>query len=250
MNDDHDEFGFIILRHVNSVETDRYWQTCYDCIRTFYPENQILIIDDSSAAAFLSTNKRCYKTMVINSEFPKRGELLPYHYFLQTEGRLFTTAVMLHDSMFINRHIDFSSAVQKKKCRKLWSFATHQWDDAVLERAMIRSFDVDGALLPFYDAKQWTGCFGAMTVVRYDYLKAVVGRYDFVSALLPVVQDRRHRCALERVLACVLEIHDPAAASALLGDIGEYCSCDLTYAFYLQHRHELALPIVKVWTGR
>jgi hypothetical protein len=241
------QVGFIILRHVVSVETDMYWQTCYDCIREFYPENQIMIIDDGSMAAFLSTNKRCYKTMVINSEFPKRGELLPYHYFLQTEGRLFTTAVMLHDSMFINRYIDFDGV---QKYRKLWNFADHQWDDAVLERDMIRSFDVDGALLPFHDTLKWSGCFGAMTVVRYDYLKAVVGRYDFVSALMPIVQDRSHRCALERVLACVLEIHDTVAEPALLGDIHTYCPWGLTYAFYLNNRNKLALPIVKVWTGR
>ena len=37
--------GFIILRHVNSKSTDRYWKRSYDCVRKFYPENEIVIID-------------------------------------------------------------------------------------------------------------------------------------------------------------------------------------------------------------
>ena len=40
--------GFIILRHVNSELTNKYWVNCYNCIRRHYPENKILIIDDNS----------------------------------------------------------------------------------------------------------------------------------------------------------------------------------------------------------
>ena len=44
-NEDND-FGFIILRHVNSKQTDYYWKECYRCIRKLYPTQKIVIIDD------------------------------------------------------------------------------------------------------------------------------------------------------------------------------------------------------------
>lgn len=28
-----DDFGFIVLRHVNDQRTSQYWVHCYDCIR-------------------------------------------------------------------------------------------------------------------------------------------------------------------------------------------------------------------------
>jgi hypothetical protein len=97
--------GFIILRHVNSELTNRYWVNCYHCIRRHYPENTILIIDDNSNPQYISA-EILYKTLIINSEYHKRGELLPYYYYLQ--HRLFDSAVILHDSVFINQYIDFS----------------------------------------------------------------------------------------------------------------------------------------------
>ena len=32
------EYGFIILRHVNSSLTNQYWIKCYNSIRNFYKE--------------------------------------------------------------------------------------------------------------------------------------------------------------------------------------------------------------------
>ena len=40
--------GFIILRHVINETTNKYWNHCYDCIRKYYPEDRILIIDDNN----------------------------------------------------------------------------------------------------------------------------------------------------------------------------------------------------------
>ena len=46
-----------------------------------------------------------YKTFIIQNDFPKRGELMPYYYYLH--NKLFDTAVIIHDSVFINKYIDF-----------------------------------------------------------------------------------------------------------------------------------------------
>ena len=69
--------GFIILRHVNNAVTNEYWIYSYNCIRKLYPENEIMIIDDNSKYQFV-TPINLYKTSIIQSEYPKRGELLPY----------------------------------------------------------------------------------------------------------------------------------------------------------------------------
>ena len=58
--------GFIMLRHVNSISTNKYWIYSYDCIRKYYPDNTILIIDDNSNYEFI-TKKNLYKTIIINS---------------------------------------------------------------------------------------------------------------------------------------------------------------------------------------
>ena len=47
-------FGFIMLRHVNSEETNKYWIESYSCIRSLYPDNMIIIIDDSSNYVFIT----------------------------------------------------------------------------------------------------------------------------------------------------------------------------------------------------
>ena len=42
------DYGFIITRHVNSEKTNKYWNNAIICIRTFYPQKKIVIIDDNS----------------------------------------------------------------------------------------------------------------------------------------------------------------------------------------------------------
>ena len=75
--------GFIILRCVRSKDCKDYWIECYDAIRRFYPLNKILIIDDFSNYEFIDTNKILINTLIIQSEFKGRGELLPYYYYLR-----------------------------------------------------------------------------------------------------------------------------------------------------------------------
>ena len=93
-----EKIGFIILRHVSNNITNEYWKECYSCIKRFYPKNRILIIDDNSDYAYV-TDDPLDNTMIIRSEYTKRGEYLPYYYYLKTN--FCETAVILHDSVFI-----------------------------------------------------------------------------------------------------------------------------------------------------
>jgi len=198
MNQPHtNEVGFIILRNVNSELTNNYWMHCYDCIRKFYPENAILIIDDNSNHKFIK-EKELYKTTIIHSEYPKRGELLPYYYYLH--NKLFDTAVILHDSVFINKEID----ITVDKYKFLWEFDSKVQPQIEDERKMIKLFD-DVELLNFYENRPaWYGCFGCMAIITHDYLTYINSKYD-ISKLLDCVLTRYNRCSLERVLACMLQ---------------------------------------------
>jgi len=157
--------GFIILRHVNSAKTNIYWQTCYDNVRQFYPENDIIIIDDNSNYKYV-TNKELYKVKIIKSEYHGRGELLPYYYYLS--NKLFDVAFIIHDSVFIQNNID----LRVDKYKITWDFE-HHWDQIEDETNMIKLFK-DENLLYFYQNKSlWVGCFGAMTTITHDFLTQV-----------------------------------------------------------------------------
>lgn len=238
MEDDlkHKTIGFIILRHVNSQETNKYWKHCYECIRKFYPENVILIIDDNSNCEYIS-NINLYKTIIVYSEHHKRGELLPYYYFLQF--KLFDTAVILHDSTFINQYIDFT--VDKYKI--IWEFE-HGCDQIEDETKMIKAFN-NKELLDFYEDKSlWKGCFGGMSIITHDFLTSVNNKYD-ISKLLNSILTRYNRMSFERVIACLLQ--KEYKKEILLGNILSYCNWGIKFEERDNYKH---LPIIKVWTGR
>ena len=76
-------YGFIITRHVNSENTNKYWNQNVKLIRTFYPLRQIVIIDDNSTQEFVKADHQYKNLTIIQSEYPGRGELLPYIYYLK-----------------------------------------------------------------------------------------------------------------------------------------------------------------------
>jgi hypothetical protein len=73
-------YGFIIIRHVNSIKTNKYWNHCVKLIRTIYPLRQIIIIDDNSNQNYVSSEHNYSNITIIQSEYFQRGELLPYIY--------------------------------------------------------------------------------------------------------------------------------------------------------------------------
>ena len=230
------QIGFIILRHVNNELTNKYWIKCVNSIRKYYPENNILIIDDNSDYNFI-TNEKLYKTTIINSEYPKRGELLPYYYYLH--NKLFDIAVIIHDSVFINKYIDMS--VEKYKF--LWEFE-HYWDQIEDETIMINLFN-DLKLTEFYKNKKlWKGCFGCMSIIRHDYLTYINNKYD-ISKLINYVLNRYNRCSFERVIACLLQ--KEGKKETLLGNIHYYCKWGIQFNEIDNYKN---LPLIKYWCGR
>jgi len=233
----HKKIGFIMLRHVNSELTNLYWIHCYNCIRKYYKKNKILIIDDNSNYKYI-TNHELYKTIIINSEYHKRGELLPYYYYLH--NKLFDTAVIIHDSVFINKYINFD-VVNKYKI--IWNFQ-HNWDQIKDETRMIKAFKNE-ELLDFYKNKKlWSGCFGGMTIITHNFLRYINNKYN-IHRLLDYVVTRYNRCSFERVIGCLLQKEYPS--EPLLGDIHKYTNWGITFNKKDDYNH---LPLIKIWTGR
>lgn len=230
--------GFIILRHISKQQHNLFWIECYDSIRKFYPDYPIVIIDDNSNYNYI-THKELYNCTIIKSQFPKRGEFLPYYYFLKF--KFFDTAVIIHDSVFINSKIDFNI----NDFLFLWHFE-HDWDQIQDETKMINLFN-DTDLLHLYKNKSlWKGCFGAMSIIQYDYLKSVNDKYN-LDLLIPLITSRFNRCSFERVIACLLFINSKNNKYSLFGDIHKYSKWGIDFFNKHNYKH---LPIIKIWSGR
>lgn len=241
--------GFIIIRYVNSERTNKLWQECYKCIRVFY-DNPIVIIDDNSDSNFLTTLEMTNVT-IIQSEYPRRAELLPYYYFLK-EG-WFDTAVILHDSVFIQKPIKFN-----KPNRYLWHFITHAYDNIEDETNYIRKLKEYEPILDLYNSNgNWNGCFGIMSVITYKMIHDINMKYNFFI-LLDTITARQQRMNLERIFAVILTYESRLKKEdcSYFGNIEKYCpwNFDETYTIenYLEDKatKKINLPLVKLWTGR
>jgi hypothetical protein len=236
-----DTFGFIILRHVNNELTDKYWKHSYDCIRKYYPENEIIIIDDNSNQAYI-TPKDIYKAQVIEGPYPQRGELLPYLYYAYNKP--FDIAIIIHDSVFINSYID----PYVKEFEFLWDF-NHVWDESIHEIPMITALSKNHPELVSFHTNLdfWKGCFGGMSIIRHEYLHKINEKYN-LDILIDFVVSRVKRSAFERVLACLLQIEKcNNSQTSRFGKIHAFIPWGVTFN---QMHHFMHLPIIKVWTGR
>lgn len=235
--------GFVILRHVSRPNHNKLWIECYNCIRKFY-DNKIMIVDDNSDYSLI-TNIKLANTIIVNSVFKKRGELLPYYYFYKLKP--FDTAVLLHDSMFIMEKIDFENV---DNIRFLWHFDKWHYHNTKLDIRHISSLNYSNRLLKLYRNRiNWHGCFGAMTVIKHTYLKYIVDKYNLFY-LLKTILSRDDRMSLERIIALISfneNVVDKNNCS-IFGSIVSFPDrFKLDFKDYKQIKNQ---KIIKVWTGR
>jgi hypothetical protein len=239
--------GFVITRHVNNKITDYYWKECYNCIRKFY-DYPILIIDDNSNTEFLNENivlKNC--TVIYDKDHKGSGEFLAYYYFHKLKP--FDTAVVIHDSIFIQSHINFE-LTEDEDIRFLWTFP-HYFDDELLPLIDNISKDLvnrDQVMDLFFRKHQWSGCFGIMSIIRWDFLNQIDENHKIFDKLLPKITNRDTRHALERVFPLLAYSNDPYI-KIQFGDIYSYIRWGVTFSEYLTQDFS-KYPIVKVWSGR
>jgi hypothetical protein len=240
-------FGFIIIRHVSNKITDYYWKECYTCIRKFY-NHPILIVDDSSNPAYLHENINLVNcTVIYDKEHKGVGEFLAYYYFYILKP--FDTAIILHDSMFIQSTISFD--LQEEPARLLWTIPHHfDYDHITDIHSLIHALPESDSLLQLYqDKPKWNGTFGVTMVVKWTSLHEINKRYQLFERLLPMILNRGIRCAVERVIGLLFSHHFSMPISSYYGIIHNYIKWGITFTDYITNDYS-SYPIMKVWTGR
>lgn len=245
-------FGFIITRHVNDIMTSNYWKECIKQIRKFYKDNYIIIIDDDSNKMYLDNegveDLIKHNIIIVESEYKRRGELLPYYHFLRQN--LFENAVIIHDSLFFNNYFDFDNATINT-C--FFNF-DHVKDNVEEDKRLISYLNNSEELIDYYDNKNmWFGFFGAMMYINYYFLEKLVKKYN-LFVLLDHINTRDLRMRWERIIGLLVTIENKRIYESLFGNINNYPNC-LIYGprdYFkdrmmgrFNHYH-----ITKLWSGR
>lgn len=238
-------FGFIIVRHVNTKLSDFYWKECYTCIRQWH-DNPIIIIDDNSNREFLIENLALVNTTVIYDKTHRgAAELLPYYYFHLLQP--FDKAIILHDSVFIQKPVD----IECDTIKYLWTYP-HLWDDDIYHaiHPLLENLPHSNSLMAlFWDKSAWNGPFGMMSVISWNYIDEINRKYDLWTRLLPNISTRENRMALERVLGLIFCHHAGRLIDTEMDIIHSYIKWETTFTQYLNGDCK-NLGFVKVWSGR
>jgi hypothetical protein len=258
MNNETNKYGFIITRHVNSEKTNKYWNHNIKLLKRLYPTTKIVIIDDNSNYDFVKTEHDLTNVQIIQSEFPGRGELLPYYYLLK--HRFFENALIIHDSVFIHRKINFDK-LRGVNVLPLWFFHSDT-ENIENTKRIIRSLRnypyleqmlVKQTLVLNMPQDKWFGCFGVQSYINLHFLESIERKYG-ITNLVHSVHNRADRCCLERIFGCIFftECKPIIKIKSLLGNIMKYQSWGYTYDEYMEHlkKGTIQRNVIKVWTGR
>jgi hypothetical protein len=253
-------YGFIITRHVNSEQTNKYWNQCVKLIRTYYPFKKIVIIDDNSNPDFLKAEFEYQNMEIVQSEYPKRGELLPYIYFLK--NKWFDNAVIIHDSVFIHKRIPFERI--NDPVMPLWH---HDYDKENLQNLLRICSNLRNSLylkqklngnqiniLGLHKKDNFNLCFGVQSYINLRFLEMLEAKYK-ITNLISVINSRTDRCGLERIMGLLFNQEYPLLnkKGSLFGNImNHHRAFSYNYNQYLQDFNSKKAygPFVKVWTGR
>lgn len=242
------KIAFIMLRHVNSVQTNLLWKTNIHHIRKYY-DYPIIIIDDNSDLNYIDETEESYPNVrVIYSEFRKRGEILPYYYIFHY--KLCEKAIIIHDGTFINQKISFDK--MDKPIYYFWHF-NHDWNDEKEELKLL-SLLSNQKLIDFYHEKKWYGCFGVQTFIHYYFLDSIFNKYN-MSLFIDYIDTRPKRMNFERIFSviCSYEHKELYEQKSIYGIIHHYIHWGYNFEQYIEDQKKNKLeqyPLIKVWSGR
>lgn len=219
-------FGFIIPTY---IATETHKDLLRECIRKIrlYHANKIILINDHSPLDISDIQQEFSDVSIELSMVKGAAEMNPYLYFYS--HKCFDTAVILHDSMHLNKPL--SGVENIKDIQFIRNFTNHilQWErikeprtqynqinaiitheDLIIHLLKKVLTDKNVSFLTFclekyYQKRSWTGCFGIQTIISHDFLKELQEKtniLDFTS----VINNRRERMAMESIfsLACHL----------------------------------------------
>lgn len=250
-------YGFIMIRHVNSEKTNMYWNHSVKLLRTYYPHKKIIIIDDNSNQNFVKADFDYKNIEIVQSEFPGRGEILPYYYFIK--NHYFDNAVIIHDSIFFHKRIHFEM-LRRFSVIPLWFFHSDKENIENTIRisntlknnyALIQSLNHDS--IQMMPKNAWYGCFGIQCYINRDFLLSLENKYR-ITNMISKVSCRADRSCLERIMGCMFFTENKAITGkkSLFGDIMKYQTWGYTFDEYMENfkKGTIDRSVIKVWTGR
>jgi hypothetical protein len=252
-------YGFIITRHVNSEQTNKYWNHNIKLIRTHYPLKKIIVIDDNSNYTFVKPDFDYNNVEIIQSEYPGRGELLPYIYYLR--HKWFDNAVIIHDSTFIHKRIPFEGIkapvlplwhypYDKENLGNLLRIASYLRNNSFIKQRLNgNEINILGMT-----KDKFSLCFGGQAFISHNFLSTLDRKYN-INNLVNAVTCRTDRCGLERILGLLFsnEYKYLSKINSMNGDIRtHYNSFVYNFDNYLDDckNNIVRGTFVKVWTGR
>ena len=254
-----ENYGFIITRHVNSETTNKYWNNSVQCIRRFYPLKKIIIIDDNSNADLVKAEFEYRNVIIIQSEFKGRGELLPYYYYLK--NKWFDNAVIIHDSVFFHKRINFEKLLGVKVL-PLWHFKDDKENvenKLRISNKLQNNSNIKTMITNDYISKfnllndKWYGCFGVQSFINHEFLQNLELKYK-ISKMISAVSCRKDRCCLERIFGTLFfkECKEILRIKSVFGNIMTYQTWGYNYNEYKNDvkMNRILKPVVKIWTGR
>jgi hypothetical protein len=243
------DFGFIITRHVNSEKTNNYWNLNIKLLNKLYPNKLIVIIDDNSNTKYLKQLFQLKNLLIIQSSYPKRGELLPYIYFLY--NKWFDRAVIIHDGVFFHKRLPF----EKIKCSviPLWHFSNGHTRTHFKNNIRLANYLKYPKFIKYHliNNTTYNGCFGVQSFISHKFLVDLNNKYK-IQNLISYVNTREDRCSLERIIGLLFFLETKIKTS-LLGSIFKQPSAfNYTYDKYIYDIKNNKIPtyITKVFTGR
>jgi hypothetical protein len=258
VNSNLEDYGFILTRHVRDELTNQYWNRAIKCIRLFYPEKKIVVIDDNSDKKYVKPTVKLFNVVFIKSEFPGAGELLPYYYLLK--HKFFNYALIIHDSVFIHKKINIPVICSRYKAISLWHFdgdnllndrkyalvATLRNNDALIRRMRHKN----DLVIP-NSTDNWLGSFGGQTLISLNFLIKLEKKYK-LSNLVKHISNRVDRMCFERIIGLLISSETNYNKKSLFGNIHFYQKFGYDYQKYIHDFKKGQLPrnVVKVWTGR
>lgn len=250
-------YGFIMTRHVNSEKTNMYWNHSVKLLRTYYPYRKIIIIDDNSNQEFVKADFDYKNIEIIQSEFPGRGELLPYYYFIK--NNYFDNAIIIHDSVFFHKRINFD-ILKNIQVIPLWFFNsdTENLDNTIRISSVLKNNyaliqNLKNDTIKMMPKQKWYGCFGIQSYINRDFLLNIENKYS-ITNMISETKCRADRCCLERIMGCIFFTENKTICKkkSLFGDIMKYQTWGHTFDTYIENlkKGTKQRSVIKIWTGR
>lgn len=216
-------WGFIVVTHCS---TDAHVTMLHDslgALHRHHPAVPIVLIDDWSPLPLQLDRLSLPLTVERSVLTPGAAEVLPYLYYFK--NRYFDVAVILHDSMQLQRPLVGIDQVTTVKfiryftCHEDWPqipepetaynrrhhIQTHEDLIHHLVSTQANDFLWEQFSRRYAPKSEWRGCFGVMSIIHHDFLRYLQEKTEILT-LFQVVHTNRTRRAMETLFALACHV--------------------------------------------